>query len=118
MACQENKDWSCKPDSEIVIIKAQDSNKDIETTEWLRSTPDHTGFTQTTNLTAKLELCVGLSEMLTDNTNVSDRLINSSLGIINHLDMRSKSLCSLMYVKFVDQKAGDSLKDRYGFVVS
>ena len=38
--------------------------------------------------------------MLTDNISVSDRLINGSIGMVKHIDRRSKSLCSnLMTLK-------------------
>ena len=47
-----------------------------------------------------------------DNINVSDRLINGSIGTVKHIDRRSKPLCSTIYVKFDDPKAGNSLKDR------
>ena len=47
-----------------------------------------------------------------DNVNVSDRLINGSIGTVKHIDRRSKPLCSTIYVKFDDPKAGNSLKDR------
>ena len=50
--------------------------------------------------------------MLTDNISVSDRLINRSIGTVKHLDRRSKPLCSTIYVKFDDPKAGNSMKDR------
>ena len=50
--------------------------------------------------------------MLTDNISVSDRLINGSIGTVKHLDRRSKPLCSTIYVKFDDPKAGNSMKDR------
>ena len=50
--------------------------------------------------------------MLTDNISVSDRLISSSIGLVKHLDRRSKPLCSAIYVKFDDLKAGNSMKDR------
>lgn len=90
----------------------------IQTIEWPLFIPDHTGFTKTAILAAKLKLCIGLSVILTDNINFSDKLINSSFDIANHLDMRSKSLCSLMYVKFDDQKPQDSLKDIDGLVVN
>ena len=50
--------------------------------------------------------------MLTDNISVSDRLINRSVGTVKHLDRRSKPLCSTLYVKFDDPKAGNSMKDR------
>ena len=50
--------------------------------------------------------------MLTDNISVSDRLINGSVGTVKHFDRRSKPLCSAIYVKFDDPKAGNSIKDR------
>ena len=50
--------------------------------------------------------------MLTDNISVSDRLINGSLGLVKHLDRRSKPLSSTIFVKFDDPKAGNSLKYR------
>ena len=50
--------------------------------------------------------------MLTDNIGVSDRLINSSIGTVKHLDRRSKPACSTIYVKFDDPKTGNSMKDR------
>ena len=50
--------------------------------------------------------------MLTDNISLFNRLINSSSGTVKYLDKRSKSLCSTIYVKFDDTKAGNSLKDR------
>ena len=43
--------------------------------------------------------------MLADNINVSNRLI----GTVIHLDRRSKPLCSTIYVKFDDPKAGNSM---------
>ena len=50
--------------------------------------------------------------MLTDNTSISDRLINGSFGRVKHLDVTSKPLSSTIYVKLNDSKAGNSLKDR------
>ena len=46
--------------------------------------------------------------MLTDNIIVSDRLINSSIGSVEHLDRRSKPLFSTIYVKFDEPNAGNS----------
>ena len=108
LAGQENE--ACI--GEVVVIKAQDSNKDIDTDMGSISIPDNIGLSQTANLPAKLKLCVGARVMLTDNVSVSDRLINGSLGTIKHLDRRSKPLCSTIYVKFDDLKAGNSLKDK------
>ena len=55
--------------------------------------------------------------MLSDNIIVSERLINGSIGTVEHLDRRSKQLRIAIYVKFDDSRAGNFLKIR-GFVVS
>ena len=86
---QENEDCIDKLDSEVVVIKAQDGNKDIETNTCSVSIPDNIGLSQTSNLPAKLKLCFGARVMLTDNTSVSDRLINSSIGTVKHLRHQS-----------------------------
>ena len=108
---QENEDCIGKLDSEVVVIKTQDGNKDVQTNTCSRSIPDNIDLSQTVNLHAILKLCVGARVMLTDNISVSDRLINSSIGTVKHLGRRSKPLCSTMYVKFDDPKAGNSMKD-------
>ena len=101
-----------KLDSEVVVIKAQNGNKDIETNTCSIYIPDNICLSQTANLAAKLKLCVGARVILTNNISVSDRLINGSVGIVKHLDRRSKPLCSTIHMKFDDPKAGHSLKDR------
>ena len=50
--------------------------------------------------------------MLTEIITVSNRLINGSIDTAKHLDVRSKSFCSTIYIKFVGPKAGNFLKDR------
>ena len=94
LAGQENEDYIGKLDSEDVVVKAQDGNKDIETNTCSISIPDNIGLSQTANLPAELKLCVGVRVMLTDNISVSDRLITGSVGIVKHLGRRSKPLCS------------------------
>ena len=83
-----------------------------ETNTCAISIPDNIGLSQTANLPAKSKLCVGATVMLTDNISVSDRLINGLIGTVKHLDRRLKPLCSTIYVKFDDPKAGNSMKDR------
>ena len=84
LASQEDEAGIGKLDSEVVVIKAQDKNKDIETSTCSISMPDNICLSQTANLPAKLKLCVGARVMLADNISVSDRLINGSLGTIKH----------------------------------
>ena len=76
------------------------------------SIPDNIGLSQTANLPEKSKLCVGARVMLTDNISVSGRLINASIGTVKYLDRRSKPLCSTIYVKFDNPKAGNPMKDR------
>ena len=109
---QENEGCIGKLDSEVVLFKAQDRNKDIETNRSSLSIPDNIGLAEIANLPAKLKLCVGARVMLTDNISVSGILINGSIGTVKHLDKRLKSLFSTIYVNFDDPKAGNSLKVR------
>ena len=112
VAGQENEGCIGKLDSEVVVIDAQDGNKDIEANTCSISVLDNIGLSQSSNLPAKLKVCVGARVMLTDNISVPDRSINGSIGTVMHLDKRSRSLYSTIYVKFDYPKAGNSLKDR------
>ena len=111
LACQGNEACICKLDSEVILFKTQDSNKDIETNTCSISITDNIGLSKTANLPAKLKLCVGARVMLTDNISISVRLIEGSSGTAKHLVIRSKPLRSTISVKFDDLKAGNSLKD-------
>ena len=104
LAGQEDEACIGKLDSEVVVIKAQDKNKDIETSTCSISIPDNICLSQTANLPAKLKLCVGARVMLTD-ISVSDRLINGSIGTVKHIDRRSKPLCCTIYVKIYDPRS-------------
>ena len=106
LAGQENEDCIGKLNSEVVVIKAQDGNKNTETNTFSISIPGNIVLSQTADLPAKLELCVGARVMLTDSISVPDRIINGSIGTVKHSDRRSKLLCRTMYVKFDDPKAG------------
>jgi len=113
LAGQENEKSIAQLDSEVFIIKAEDTKKDLETGTCSVSIPDNTSLTQTANLPAKLKVCVGARIMLTDNISVSDRLINGSIGTVMHLELKpDKPLIGTIYVKFDDPNAGNSLKDR------
>ena len=112
LAGQKNEDCISKLDFEVIVIKAQDSNKYIETNTCSISIPEYVGLSQISNLPAKLKLSVGVRVMLTDDLTVTDRLINGSIGTVKHINRRPKLLCSTIHVKFDDPKAGNSLKDR------
>ena len=71
LAGQENEDCIGILDSEVVVIKAQDSNKDIGTSTCSTSIPDKIGLFQTANLPEKLKLCVGARVLLNDDIDKS-----------------------------------------------
>ena len=99
--------------SDVVIVKGENSKKDLETGTCSISIPDNASLTQTANLPAKFKLFVGARIMLTDNISMSDRLINGSIGTVRHLQMKpDKPLLGMIYVKFDDPNSGNSLKDR------
>ena len=49
--------------------------------------PNDIGLTRIVNLSQKLMLYVGATVMLTDDLNVSDRLINGSVATVKYIDM-------------------------------
>ena len=110
-AGQENEDCIGNLHSEVVVIKVQAVNKDIESNTCSISIPGKIGLSQIANLPAKLKLCAGAKVVLTENISVADRLISSSICTVKHLDRKSKPLCSTIYGKFDDPKTGNSLKD-------
>ena len=113
MAGRENEKCIANLDSEVFVIKAEDSWRDSETGTCTVSIPDTTSLKQTANLPSKLILCVGARLMLTDNINISDWLINGSIGTVKYLHMKHNNpLLGKIYVKFDDPRAGNSLKDR------
>ena len=102
---QVNETCIGKLDSELVVNKTEDSNKDIENACSI-SVPGNVSLLKTLNLPGKLKLCVCAMVMLSDNIGVSDRLIKVHLTHLNTWT-RDKS-------HFVVQSgfAGNSLKDR------
>ena len=111
LAGEENDNTIHKVGSEIVTFKAQHSKKDTETNVCSIAIPDNISLPQTGNLPADLKFCVSTRVMLADNINVFDRIINGSIRTVKHLDIRSNSLCSAIYVKCDNPKAGNSMKD-------
>ena len=61
-----------KLNSEVNVIKARDSNKDIETNTCFKFIPHGSGLSQTAKLLAKLKLCLGARVILTENISASD----------------------------------------------
>ena len=100
LAGRENEESIAKLTSEIFVIKAEDSGKDLETGTYSISIPDIASLNQTANLPAKLKVCIGARLILTDNISVSDKLINGSIGTVKYLQMKhDKPLLGKIYVK-------------------
>ena len=101
---EKNDNSILKLDSEVVIFKAQDSKKDIETNTCFIAIPGNISLSLTSNLPVKLKLCVDARILLTSSVNVLVRLISGSIGTVKHLDVRLNSLYSTICVKFDDPK--------------
>ena len=114
LAGRENEACIANLKEEVFDIKAEDSLRDLETGTCSVSIPDTTSLNKTANLPAKLKVCKGARLMITDNINISDRLINGSVGTVKYLNMKhNKPLLGDIYVKFDDPRAGNSLKRGY-----
>ena len=67
--------------------------EDIETNTCSIAVPDNISLSLTDRLPAEVKFCAGAKVMLLDNRNVSDRMINGSIGAVKPLDIRSNVLC-------------------------
>ena len=68
---------------------------------------------KTVKLPDKLKLYIGARVMLTANINTSSRLMNGSVGKIEYTQIprAGNDLVGIIYVKFYDVDAGNSLKN-------
>lgn len=94
------------------IISAQDSCRDSETNSCNLSIPDTMPLCYTDNLLSKLKTCIGDRNVLTDNVNISNRLINESIGTANsiHIMNQIKPHSDMIYAQFHHPLAGESFK--------
>ena len=98
--CHENLN------SEVFVIKAKDSGRDLDTGTYRISIPENISLNQTVNLPSKLKVCVGVRFMLTDNINLANKLINGSIGTIKKLHFNPNyPLHGIIYVKFDNPNA-------------
>ena len=66
----------------------------------------------TANLFSLIKTGVGGRLLLTDNHDISDRLINGAVGKVLYMDVnRNKPVISRIFVKFGDPSASNSRKD-------
>ena len=89
--------------------KLVDTISQMDLPVWWTTMPDNIGLRLPTYLWNWN--CVGASTIRTDNIDVSNRLVNGSIGTVKHLHMRSKPLCSTVYVNCDDSKADNFVED-------
>ena len=98
----------------IVVVHAKDSKADLHTGSQMVNIDENTPISKTGNLPRHLKVCVGARVMLTNNMDISDRLINGLMGTVMVIDRlrNNKTASGIIYIKFDDIKAGNKLKDR------
>ena len=97
----------------IYTFNAKDSGKDTQTRIKKISVDKSKSLSDTGNLPTELKICVGSRFMLTLNIDVNEQLVNGQLGTVKHITYNPRNpLLSTIYVKFVDENAGKSKKNR------
>ena len=98
---------------EMYTIKAEDTARDVENKKYDIKIDKKTSLSDTGNLPTEITVCVGARFMLTENLDISEKLINGSIGTVKRLCITDRNpLLGTIYVKFDDEKAGTSLKNR------
>ena len=98
--------------NELHNILAKDSKKDTGTNLHTINVKPDAAISDTGNLPYCLKICHGSRVMLTDNADVSDHLINGSIGTVVKIHRRqdSTSPTGVIFVKFDDPVAGNKRK--------
>ena len=93
-------------------IYAIDAKRDVETNLHKITISKDAPISETGNLPYSLKLCEGSRVMLTKNMDVSDRLINGSIGTVVKIHRRAGSTnpSGVIFVKFDDPDAGNKTK--------
>ena len=89
-----------------------DAKRDVETNLHKITISKDAPISETGNFSYCLKLCEGSRVMLTKNMDVSDRLINGSIGTVVkiHRPAGSTNPTGVIFVKFVDPEAGNRTK--------
>ena len=99
--------------NDIIEVKAKDSRRYSQTGTGLVLVNPDILLSSTRNLITKLKLCDGAKVMITDNINVTDRLVNGSCERVVYLFFKRKSLLSVIFAKVDDLLNGNFMK-KYG----
>ena len=96
---------------DLISLYAKDSAKDIITQTLSLDNFDNQ-IHEAVNLLGKLKVIIGARAMLSANTTTSNRLIKVLTGKIEYMQMpkAGNNLVGIIYVKFDDVHAGNSLK--------
>lgn len=112
LADQENKGRIAHFDSEIFNIRVVDSQKDSITATCSVLVNETVSLSNTAKLSTVLKIGVGARVIVTNNLDISNRLINVTMGKVLYMDVkRDNPLISRIFVKFEDPKAGNFRKD-------
>ena len=97
----------------VFLVRAKDSKTDAYTGGLRITIPENTPLDQTGGLPINLRICVGARVMLTNNVDISDKLVNGSTGTVMclHRVRNNKNAQGTVYVKFDNPHAGDKRKD-------
>ena len=99
-------------DSEIFNIRAADSQTYSIIRTCIILVSETVSLSNTPKLLTLLKIGAGAKVMLTNDLDVSDRLINEAMNKVLYMDFkRDNPLLGRIFVKFDDPKAGNSGKD-------
>ena len=106
--------------NEKITVHAKDSTTDKMTGRYKLDVPEDIAINKTAGLPKILSLCVGARVMVTANIDISDKLINGSMGTVirfhnvthNGTNNGQASKHGKIFIQFDDPKAGNKKKDR------
>ena len=97
----------------VYTFNAKDSGRDTQTRIKTITIDKLKSLSDTGNLPTELKVCVGSRFMLTINLDVNEHLVNGQLGTVKHKTYNNRHpLLSTIFVKFDDEDAGKSRKNR------
>lgn len=97
--------------NDVIKVKGKDSRRDSQAGTCLVPVNPNRLLNSTGNLIAKLKLFVGAKVMVTDNINVTDRLVSGSCGRVVYLFFKRKPLPSIIFAKVDHLLNGNVMKN-------
>ena len=101
--------------SQVYIIRAKDSDRDISTNRCTGCTIDPSlPISKTGNLHPVFRVCNGARVMITVNVDTKDGIVNGAIGTVKAIQQSSERLRGAIYVLFDIQEVGASKKVKKG----